>query len=407
MRLRAKKAAFADKNTAQLLEEGDRASRSLPHGRSRTMIVFLNLEDSLRVGVHKLPMNSPNDVSTMERLIDNGEVRPAEIVAMIGKTEGNGGANDFTRGFATVSYSIALAKRLGISPEEVLKRIAFVWSGGAEGVLSPHATLFTRAASEKTTGSRLAIGMAATRDFAPEEVGTLVEIREVAAAVRRAQAEAGISDPNEVHYVQVKGPLLTPAAVADADRRDAKLVTRDPNGSKAFARGATALGVALALGEVKEAQLSDAVIAQRLDLYSSVANTSAGGELKNCEILLFGNSETAGGDLRIGHAVLSDVVDADAVRAAVRDAIGDPKAPVEPDRIVAIFAKAEAPPNGMLRGRRTTMLSDADINYERHARAALGAVIASVTGDAAIFASGGAEHQCKPGEAPIAAIVRV
>jgi cyanuric acid amidohydrolase len=53
------------------------------------------------------------------------------------------------------------------------------------------------------------------------------------------------------------------------------------------------------------------------------------------------------------------------------------------------------------------MLSDADINYERHARAALGAVIASVTGDAAIFISGGAEHQCAPGEAPIAAIVQV
>jgi cyanuric acid amidohydrolase len=144
-----------------------------------------------------------------------------------------------------------------------------------------------------------------------------------------------------------------------------------------------------------------------MDLFSSVANTSAGGELKNCEILLFGNSETAGGDLRIGHAILSDVVDADAVRTAARDAMGDPKGAIDPARIVAIFAKAEAPPNGMLRGRRTTMLSDADINYERHARAALGAVIASVTGDAAIFVSGGTEHQCRPGEAPIAAIVRV
>ncbi len=318
------------------------------------MIGLSHLEDSLRVGVHKLPMNSPNDVSALERLIDNGEVDPAEIVAVIGKTEGNGGANDFTRGFATLSYSTALAKRLGVSPEEVLKRVAFVWSGGTEGVLSPHATLFTRAASKNTGEKRLAFGMAVTRDFPPEEVGALAEVREVAAAVRRAQAEAGISDSKDVHYVQVKGPLLTPALVADADRRGAKLVTRDPNGSKASARGATALGVALALGEVKESELSDAVIAQRMDLYSSVANTSAGGELKNCEILLFGNSETAGGDLRIGHAVLSDVVDADAVRAAARDAIGDPKAVVESERIVAVFAKAEAPPNGMLRGRRTT-----------------------------------------------------
>jgi cyanuric acid amidohydrolase len=288
-----------------------------------------------------------------------------------------------------------------------LKRVAFVWSGGTEGVLSPHATLFTRAVSSEAHGKRLACGVAVTRDFAPEEVGSLVEVREVAAAVRSAQKEAAITDPKDVHYVQVKGPLLTPAAIADADRRGAKLVTRDPNGSKAFARGATALGVALGLGEIKESELSDAVIAQRMDLFSTVANTSAGGELKNCEILLFGNSEVAGGDLRIGHAILSDVVDADAVRAAARDAIGDPKAQIDPERIVAIFAKAEAPPNGMLRGRRTTMLSDADINYERHARAALGAVITSVTGDAAIFVSGGTEHQCKPGEAPIAAIVRV
>jgi Amidohydrolase ring-opening protein (Amido_AtzD_TrzD). len=53
------------------------------------------------------------------------------------------------------------------------------------------------------------------------------------------------------------------------------------------------------------------------------------------------------------------------------------------------------------------MLSDADINYERHARAAVGAVIASLTGDPRIFVSGGTEHQTPPGEAPIAAIVRV
>ncbi len=274
-------------------------------------------------------------------------------------------------------------------------------------MLSPHATFFTRSAAAPAGGKRLALGIAVTRDFAPEEVGTMAEVREVAAAVKRAQAEAGISDPADVHYVQVKGPLLTPAAVADADRRGARLVTRDPNGSKPYARGATALGVALALGEVAESALNDEVIAQRMDLFSSVANTSAGGELRNCEILLFGNSPGAGGDLAIGHAVLKDVIDAEGVRSAVRQAMGDAAAPVDPARVVAIFAKAEAPPSGMLRGRRTTMLSDADINYERHARAALGAVIASVTGDAAIFVSGGTEHQCKPGEAPIAAIVRL
>ena len=49
----------------------------------------------MRVGVHKVLMNNPGDVSGLERLIDAGAVDPSEIVALIGKTEGNGGANDF------------------------------------------------------------------------------------------------------------------------------------------------------------------------------------------------------------------------------------------------------------------------------------------------------------------------
>ena len=361
----------------------------------------------MRVGVHKVPMNSPNDVSGLERLIKAGAVDPKEIVASIGKTEGNGGANDFTRGFATLAFSLAIGRHLGIPADDVAKRIAFVWSGGTEGVLSPHATFFTRSAGETAGGKRLAIGIAVTRDFAPEEVGTMAEVKAVAEAVKQAQEQAGIDGPADVHYVQVKGPLLTPAAVADANARGARLVTQDPNGSKPFARGATALGVALALGEVAASDLDDEIIARRMDLYSSVANTSAGGELKNCEILLFGNSAKAGGELAIGHGVLRDVADSDGVRSAVLNAGGGTSDTIDPDRIVAVFAKAEAPPGGLLRGRRTTMLSDADINYERHARAALGAVITSVTGDPAIFVSGGTEHQCKPGEAPIAVIVRV
>jgi cyanuric acid amidohydrolase len=212
----------------------------------------------MRIGVHKVLMNSPSDVSGLERLIDERAIDPREIVALIGKTEGNGGANDFTRGFATLAFSLALARRLGVSADEVAKRVAFVWSGGTEGVLSPHATVFTRSAAPAAGGKRLALGIAVTRDLLPEEVGTMAEVREVAAAVRKAQAEAGISTASDVHYVQVKGPLLTPAAVADADRRGAKLVTRDPNGSKPFARGATALGVAVALGEIAESALTTA-----------------------------------------------------------------------------------------------------------------------------------------------------
>lgn len=364
----------------------------------------------MKIGVHKVGMASPSDVSELARLIESREVDPADIVALIGKTEGNGGANDFTRGFATLSCQLLLARHLQATPEEIGKRVAFVWSGGTEGVLSPHATVFTRSKDDGSAeGPRLAMGIAVTRDIAPEEVGTMAQVKEVAAAVRRCLEETSIADPADVHYVQVKGPLLTPASIADADRRNQRLVTRDPNGSKPYARGATALGVALGLGEVKEQDLSNDVIARQMELYSAVASTSAGGELRNCEVLLFGNSPRATSAYRIGHGVLQDAIDADGVRAALRDAgltfEFDPT-DEQARRIVSVFAKAEASPTGTIRGRRNTMLSDADINYERHARAAVGAVIASVTRDPAIFVSGGTEHQCAPGMAPIAAIVR-
>jgi cyanuric acid amidohydrolase len=53
------------------------------------------------------------------------------------------------------------------------------------------------------------------------------------------------------------------------------------------------------------------------------------------------------------------------------------------------------------------MLSDAYINYERHARAAVGAMIASLAGESRIFVCGGTEHQTRPGQALITAIVAV
>src|SRR6266496_1162327 len=126
-------------------------------------------EEAMQIGVHKVAMAAPNDVSELAKLIDSGVVNPSEIVALIGKTEGNGGANDFTRGYATSSYQTLLAKHLGIPPDQVGRKIAFVWSGGTEGVLSPHATVFTRSAAKgQANGPRLAMAIEVTRDILPE-----------------------------------------------------------------------------------------------------------------------------------------------------------------------------------------------------------------------------------------------
>ena len=227
----------------------------------------------------------------------------------------------------------------------------------------------------------------------------------MAAAVKRAQAEAGIEEAGDVHYVQVKGPLLIPALIADADKRGKPLVTRDANGSKPYARGATALGVAVALGEVGGAQIDDAVIARRMDLFSSVASTSAGGELKNCEVLLFGNSAAATSDFTIRHGVLHDVVDAEAIRALLGDTVavaGQSSTEV----VAAVFAKADASPNGLFAAgvprccqTRTSITSAT--RAQRWGRSL------RRFSENRHFRLGGTEHQCAPGEMPIAAIVRV
>src|SRR5262245_32309243 len=156
----------------------------------------------MNIGVWKVAMAAPNDVSELAKLIDTGKVDPASVVALIGKTEGNGGANDFTRGYATLSYQMLLARHLKTTPEEIGKRVAIVWSGGTEGVLSPHATVFTRSESGGVSDgtARLAMGIGVTRDILPEEVGTMTQVRAVAAAVTRALADARIDDPRDVHY---------------------------------------------------------------------------------------------------------------------------------------------------------------------------------------------------------------
>jgi cyanuric acid amidohydrolase len=365
-----------------------------------------------KIGVWKIAMGSPSDVSQLETLIEMKKLVPEDIIAVIGKTEGNGGANDFTRGYATLCFQQLLARRLETSVSDLAKRVVFVWSGGTEGVLSPHATIITRSEVTETGHGRpsLAVGTAVSRDLKPEEVGMAAQIDEVASTVKAALADAGISSPADVHYVQVKGPLLTPASIDDADRRGAAVVTRDPNGSKGLARGAMALGVAVALGELSKEAAVAALSSKDMTKFSKVAATSAGGELTNCEVIVFGNSADSRSEFRIGHATLKDVIDADGVRKCLESAglHSSERTGIENAfRVAAVFAKAEASPTGRVRGWRNTMLSDADINYERHARAALGAVIASITSDPAIFVSGGTEHQCAPGEAPIAAIVRL
>ncbi|NLJ79738.1 MAG: ring-opening amidohydrolase [Firmicutes bacterium] len=364
----------------------------------------------LNAKVFRIEMNSPDDVSGLQALLDNGELQASEILAILGKTEGNGCVNDFTRGFSTMAFRSFLAKHQGISEEEVEEQVAFVMSGGTEGVMTPHATIFAQSEEEGEPGEPgLAIGVAFTRDFLPEEIGTMTMVEEVAQRVKEAMAAAKIENREDVHFVQIKCPLLTSDRINDAKRRGKEVVVTDTYESMGYSRAASALGIGLALGEVSREDLSDAVIAKDWDFYSAVASTSAGVELMNCEIILLGNSAHSSSAYRIGHAVMKDSIDLAAVLASLKDAglefQGLPSRE-QLDRVVNIFAKAEADPTGFVRGRRTTMLTDSDINHTRHARAVVNGVIAGVVGDPMVYVSGGSEHQGPAGGGPIAVIVK-
>lgn len=361
------------------------------------------------VGVFKISTKGPGDVSGLMSLIVTGAIDPASILAILGKTEGNGGVNDFTREYAVAALCTALAPKLDLTPHEVEQRIAFVMSGGTEGVLSPHITVFTRQQVAKPaagiTGKRLSIGMAQTRDFLPEELGRSTQISETASAVKAAMADAGITDASDVHFVQVKCPLLTSERVAAAAARGNKTATISAYSSMAYSRGASALGVAVALGEIAP-DISDEDVLRRYDLFSKVASTSSGIELMHNVVIVLGNSEGSASEFEIGHAVMSDAIDAPAVVSAL-SGVGLGAQAKAGRKLVNIFAKAEASPDGTVRGFRHTMLEDTDISSTRHARAAVGGLIAGLAGTSAVYVSGGAEHQGPAGGGPVAVIARL
>lgn len=365
----------------------------------------------MQAKVFKVPMSGPEDTSEIEKLIEEGLFHPQDVITILGKTEGNGCVNDFTRGYATLALKQLFSHLLDMDPEEAGKRISPIMSGGTEGVLSPHFTVFVREEAGKGDGksTRLAIGSARTRDFLPEEIGRMPQVLETAKAVREAMAQAQIEKAEDVHFVQIKCPLLTAQRIEDAHARGHDVATHDTYESMAYSRGGSALGIALATGELSEDQITDEKICRDWSIYSGVASTSAGIELIHNEILVMGNSATWGGDLVIGHDVMKDAIDADAVKRALASADIDFEwRPSEEQRarIVNVFAKAEADPSGQVRGRRHIMLDDSDINQTRHARAVVGAVIASVVGDPMVYVSGGSEHQGPTGGGPVAVIVR-
>src|SRR3954452_7591394 len=360
------------------------------------------------IEVRKVPIHSVADATELAKLIDDGVLHADRVIAIIGKTEGNGGVNDYTRIIADRAFREVLIDKG--APAEQVKEVPIVWSGGTDGVISPHATIFATVPTEdvaQTDEPRLTVGYAMSEQLLPEDIGRTAMITKVADAVKVAMERAGITDPADVHYVQTKTPLLTIHTIRDAKSRGKTVWTEETHLSMDLSNGCTALGIAVALGEIE--MPTDADVMHDRSLYSSVASCSSGVELDRAQVVVVGNATGVGGRYRIGHSVMKDALDADGIWDAIRSAGLDlPQRPRTEDldgRLVNVFLKCEASQDGLVRGRRNAMLDDSDVHWHRQIKAAVGGVTAAVTGDPAVFVSVSAAHQGPDGGGPVAALV--
>ena len=362
------------------------------------------------VGVFRLPMAAPEDVSGLKTLLETQQIDAADIIGIIAQTEGTG----YARGFTSLCMQLVLAEYLQMSPQAVFDRIPMMMIGLCGGLMSPHYTVFTRRVVEPlvaadTADKRLTVGAANTRVLQPEEYGTLTQITLVAEAVKTAVADAGITDLADIHCVEVKCPAMTPARLEDAAQRSVSVVSSNLGQASSLSKGASALGIALALGEVTEDQLSNAVINQDRTLYTNFGSVSAGGEQSACRILVMGNSTQSVSKYRVGHGVMSDQLDTTGIYTALSTAgmvATPPLTPEQQQRITQMFVNCGADAVKAVRERRHTIHSDFLSGYAGIvAKAVANAVVASVVGDPMVLASAGNEHQGAPGSNLVAAIV--
>ena len=361
------------------------------------------------IEVRKVPLHNVSDASELAKLIDDGGLEADRVIAVIGKTEGNGGVNDYTRIIADRAFREVLVAK-GTRTADDVKQIPIVWSGGTDGIISPHATIFATMPEGKVTKTdepRLSVGIAMSEQIRPEDIGRTPMIKKVAAGVREAMEKAGITDAADVHYVQTKTPLLTIDTIRDAKKRGQTVWTEHTHESMDLSNATTALGIAVALGEID--MPTDDDVMNSLELYSAVASCSSGVELDQAQIVVVGNVRGIGGHYRVGHSVMKDALDQDGIWEAIRSAgLELPDRPHHSDlgsSLVNVFLKCEADPSGMVRDRRNAMLDDSDVHWHRQIKATVGGVTAAVTGDPAVFVSVAAVHQGPSGGGPVAAIV--
>lgn len=196
-------------------------------------------------------------------------------------------------------------------------------------------------------------------------------------------------------------PLLTSAKLETIRAQGRKPITTDTYESMAKSRYASAIGIAKALGEMKESQIDGSLRSEQA--WSAKASCSSGAELDDCHIFVLASDPGCADErgLRAVSRPMQDAIDSVAVLDLLSQVMR------EGGGVLQVFAKAEADPRGQVRGSRHTMNTDSDLHSTRHARAAVGGLIAGLVGDTEVYVSGGAEGQGPPGGGSLCIVYRV
>ena len=333
----------------------------------------------MRLALTKAVPAVPGDAAYLEAFLaaaGGGEAGAAlRRLFVFGKTAGPATLQDASRPAAQAATDAAIRAAGGAA---LLERSWRLFSTGCEGIAGPIsvavADLGTAPGTADTdadtdAGEGLVVGGARSQPL--PEAGRCARpgIMIAADCVRAAMESAGLA-PAQVALVLVKYPV---------ERRLTGSRHAEVTGS---ARGAGALGAALALGEIAAAELpEDPVGASALQVSRTMC--FSGTETECVEAIVLGHRPGGDAGWRLDTTVLADLMDAPAL-AAIR-------AP-EGYRPWLVFFKAGLARDGRIRGRQTAALLG-DIPADKHLRAAASGLLGALLPDADTFISGGAEHQ--------------
>ena len=341
----------------------------------------------------------PGDTSELSARLAAFSPETVRRLSLLVKTEGNSDVNDFSR-----QYGLLAARNLLVAwgGEAIIARCSFLFSTGCEGAMTPFGYLFldVEDGAAPVAERALALGVGRSRSLRPEEIGTPAHADLVAATVEAAMADAGVTR-DEVALVIVKTPVMSHIPATEAPK------TRNKRVTSGYSKAVGALGAGVALGEVDRAAVVQEAFDTDHSLHARRAMVFSGSETDQVEILLLANRPGAPGRLAIGTGHFADMLDIAGIRRVIADAgIGlDAEGNVaEPGRIAAMLVKAGVAPDGMVRGCRTTIKSS-HIDMDKHVRATVAGLVASVRGTCRNFVSANTVHQAPAGGGLCACIV--